>query len=32
LPAIKPKLDGLSNVPVEQPALLPACQAAKAVL
>jgi len=32
LPAVKPKLDGVSNVPVEQPALLPACQAAKAVL
>ena len=32
LPAAKPKLGGLSNVPVEQPALQPACQAAKAVL
>ncbi|MFM1812177.1 MAG: hypothetical protein RLZZ336_1115 [Cyanobacteriota bacterium] len=32
LPAVKPKLSGLSNVPVEQPALQPACQAAKAVL
>ncbi len=32
LPAVKPKLEGLSNVPVEQPALQPACHAAKAVL
>jgi OMF family outer membrane factor len=32
LPSVKPKLEGVSNVPVEQPALLPACQAAKAVL
>ena len=32
LPAVKPKFEGVSNVPVEQPALLPACQAAKAVL
>lgn len=32
LPAVKPKLEGVSNVPVEQPALQPACQAAKAVL
>lgn len=32
LPAEKPKLDGASKIPVEQPALLPACQAAKATL
>ena len=32
LPATKPIVDGASRVPVEQPALQPACQAAKAVL
>jgi len=32
LPAAKPVLDGASRVPVEQPPLQPACQAAKAVL
>lgn len=32
LPATKPRLEGVSAVPVEQPALQPACQAAKAVL
>ncbi|MEB3275425.1 MAG: TolC family protein [Cyanobacteriota bacterium] len=32
LPATKPAVDGAGKVPVEQPALQPACQAAKAVL
>ena len=32
LPATKPPLDGASKVPIEQPALQPACQAARAAL
>ncbi|MEB3235384.1 MAG: TolC family protein [Cyanobacteriota bacterium] len=32
LPATKPTVDGTSKVPVEQPPLQPACQAARAVL
>jgi OMF family outer membrane factor len=31
LPAVKPLLEGTSKVPVEQPPLLPACNAAKAI-
>jgi OMF family outer membrane factor len=31
LPAVKPSLEGTSKVPVEQPPLLPACNAAKAI-
>ena len=32
LPAVKPNVDGTSRVPIEQPPLQPACQAARAVL
>jgi len=31
LPAVKPQFEGTSKVPVEQPPLLPACNAAKAI-